>query len=83
VVTIFGNHFDRETRVLLALCSLSDQEHEFKEVAIGRRENRQDDYAAVNPTKEIPTVIMKDTETKSLKKLIGSQLGEHFLYEYD
>ena len=60
VPKIYGNYIDRETRVIVALCMFGDQDYEFKEISMGSKEQTQQEYVSLNPTKEIPTIIVKN-----------------------
>ena len=53
-LTIWGDYFNQDSRVLHALCEMADQEVDFVLIDTLKRENEAEDFRAKNPTQAIP-----------------------------
>ena len=77
-LTIWGDHFNQDTRALLIMCEMADVRHKFREVNTFKEENLSEKYKQVNPTATIPIITCKNT------KCLGDQLSLYeFLYNTD
>jgi hypothetical protein len=50
VPIIYGDILDRETRLLISMCQLSEQKYHLKPINISKRENTHQTYVKLNPT---------------------------------
>jgi hypothetical protein len=73
IPVIYGDKIDRETRYLLAMLALSGEKHVFIAVDVVKGEHTNKNYANLNPSKEIPMTLFKQSNDRSLTKVLGSQ----------
>ena len=77
-LTIWGDHFNQDTRALLIICEMAGKTYKFREVNTFKEENFSKKYVELNPTSSIPIITCRDT------KCIGDQSSLYqFLYNTD
>ena len=59
-IYIWGDNFDPDTRVVLAICEMSSIEVDFKLVDTFTKENEKPEFAQISPTKAIPVMLYKN-----------------------
>ena len=54
---IYGDMFSSDTRALIAICKHAEILYNYQEVNTLKKENFSNEYATLNPTKQIPMIV--------------------------
>ena len=64
-LTVYGDHFNSDTRALLGILKVSGVPHQFEKISLLQEQNKQPSYLAQNPSGQIPMI------TEGQFKIIG------------